>query len=189
MRQDFGPKSWLYPMPVLIIGTYDENGVPNAMNAAWGGISDDNQITISLGKERKTVQNLTVKKCFTVFPATESNVAESDYFGIQHGFDVNKIERVGFHVRKAENVDAPIIEEYPMALECQMLGMSEEEIDGGYRLIGRIVNVSADESVLTDGRIDPMKLKPIIYDSSNRTYLSVGGVVGKAYSDGARFKQ
>lgn len=177
-RVNFGAKPWMYPMPVLIIGTYDENGVPNAMNAAWGIITDYNEITISLS-EHKTTENLLVTKAFTVSIATEDTVIPSDYVGIESAGKVpNKFEIAGFHATKSEFVNAPLIDELPMALECKVKSY-ENEI-----LVGEIVNITADESILTNGKIDPKKLKPIAYDPVNHTYIGLGEKVGNAFKDG-----
>lgn len=181
-RIDFGAKPFLYPMPVLIIGTYDENGVPNAMNAAWGMISDFKEVSISLS-EHKTTENFAKTGAFTVSMATEDFVTACDYVGIESGSNVpDKFNVAGFHATKSENVNAPLIDELPMALECKV-----KSFEDGI-LIGEIVNVCCDESVLTDGRIDPKKLRPISYDPVNNTYLSMGEVVGQAFSDGKKLK-
>ena len=185
MRKSFGVKPMVYPMPVFIIGTYDENGVPNAMNAAWGGISEENEISICISEDHKTTKNLLLKGAFTVSMATADYVKQCDYVGIESGNKVeNKLERCGLHTVKSEFVDAPIILELPMTVECRLKSYDPESC----RLVGEIVNVSCDESALTDGKIDPDKLKPITYDSANHTYRIVGEIVGKAFSDGLSFK-
>lgn len=177
-RVDFGAKPLIFPMPVLIIGTYDKDGLPNAMNAAWGMISDSQEISISLS-EHKTTDNLAVTGAFTVSIATEDTVIPCDYVGIESAKRVpDKFEKAGFHATKSSKVNAPLIDELPMALECKV-----KSFDNGI-LVGEIVNVTADESVLTDGKIDPRKLKPIAYDPMNHTYVALGEVVGKAFSDG-----
>lgn len=176
----------VYPMPVFIIGTYDESGVPNAMNAAWGGISEEDEISICVSAEHKTTANFLARGAFTVSMATADFIAECDYVGIESGNKVgNKLERCGFHTVKSELVDAPIITELPMVLECRLKSYDPKTC----RLVGEIVNVSCDESVLTDGKIDPTKLRPITYDSATHTYRVIGDVVGKAFSDGLKFKQ
>lgn len=181
-RVDFGAKPWIFPMPVLIIGTYDENGVPNAMNAAWGTITDMNEITISLSSH-KTTDNLLANREFTVSFATEDTVVACDYVGVVSANEVpNKFEVAGFHATKSERVNAPLIDELPMALECRVKSY-EDEI-----LVGEILNITADEKVLTDGKIDPKKLKPIAYDPVNHTYLTLGNVVGHAFKDGLQLK-
>ena len=181
-RVDFGAKPLLLPMPVLIIGTYDENGVPNAMNAAWGTITDFQEITISLAPH-KTTENFAITGAFTVSMATEETVTACDYVGIVSANDVpDKFEKAGFHATKSEKVNAPLIAELPMALECKVKSY-EDDI-----LIGEIVNVTADESVVTDGKIDIKKLKPIAYDPTSNSYVPLGNVVGKAFSDGLKLK-
>lgn len=181
-RLDFGAKPLLLPMPVLIIGTYDENGVPNAMNAAWGTVTDFQEITISLAPH-KTTENFAITGAFTVSMATEDTVTACDYVGIVSANDVpNKFEKAGFHATKSEKVNAPLIDELPMALECKVKSY-EDDI-----LIGEIVNVTADESVVTDGKIDIKKLKPIAYDPTSNSYVALGDVVGKAFSDGLKLK-
>ena len=168
----------MFPMPVLIIGTYDENGVPNAMNAAWGIITDYQEITISLS-EHKTTENLTKTGAFTASMATEDTVVACDYVGIESANKIpDKFAKAGFHATKSSRVNAPLIDELPMTLECKV-----KSFEGGI-LVGEIVNVCADESVITDGKIDPKKLKPIAYDPCNNTYTGLGDVVGKAFADG-----
>ncbi len=174
------------PMPVLIIGTYDENNVPNAMNAAWGIQSDFEQITIYLSKH-KTTENLKLKKTFTVAFATKETLAQSDYFGIESGKNLNKIEKVGFHTVKSEFVDAPIIQEYPLTIECEVAEMVDES--DGYRLVGNVVNVIADDSVLDEkGRVNLGKMNIISYDSATHSYRLVGDIVGQAFHDGLSIK-
>ena len=183
MRKDFGAKALLFPMPVLIIGTYDKNGNPDAMNAAWGGISDDTQISICLSPSHKTVDNLKIKGAFTVSVADRSHVTECDYVGIVSAKKVeDKFFKAGFHAVKSPHVDAPLIEELPFALECKVISYDEESC----RLVGEIVNVCADESVLTDGKIDIEKLEPLIYNPAVHAYHVVGDKVGDAFSDGKK---
>lgn len=181
-RIDFGAKPMMLPMPVLIIGTYDENGVPNAMNAAWGITTDYEEITISLA-EHKTTENLKKTGAFTVSMATEDMVVPCDYVGVESASkNPDKFAHAGFHATKSERVNAPFIDELPMTLECKV-----KSFENGI-LVGEIVNVCADESVVTDGKIDPKKLKPITYDPCNNTYIGLGEVVGKAFSDGLQLK-
>ena len=172
----------MYPMPVLIVGTYDENGVPDAMNAAWGIITDMNEISISMSTH-KTTENLAKTGAFTVSIATEDTVVPCDYVGVESAKKVpDKFEKAGFHATKSEFVNAPLIDELPMALECKV-----KSFDNGI-LVGEIVNVNADESILTDGQIDPAKLKPITYDPVNNTYIGLGKKVGNAFKDGLALK-
>lgn len=183
MRKNFGAKTWAYPMPVFIIGSYDAEGKPNAMNAAWGGIYDTNQIMVCLADDHKTTDNIRISGAFTVSFATESTVVASDYVGIVSANDnADKLAIAGFHAVKSEFVNAPMFDELPMAVECKLLKFNEDGI-----CIGEIVNVSADEGVLDEnGRVNPKKLAPICYDSVNHNYLSLGDPVGKAFSDGKK---
>lgn len=182
MRKNLGKKTWMFPLPVLILGTYDKMGVANAMNAAWGGIYDYNKVIISLS-EHKTTDNLEVKKAFTLSFATKSTVVESDYVGIVSGKVVkDKIKKAGLHPFKAEHVDAPLFEEYPLSLECTV-----ESFEDGI-LIGNIVNVSADDSILTDGNVDTDKLEAIAFDPANNKYLLVKGEVAEAFKAGLDLK-
>lgn len=185
MRKNFGSKPWTYPQPVFIIGTYDENGQPDAMNAAWAGIDDTHQVNLCLSHGHKSVKNLLARKAFTISMATESQCAACDYVGLVSANTVgDKFAKAGFHAVKSDFVDAPLIEELPMSLECELISYDP---DTGH-LVAKIVNVSADESVLTDGLIDPEKLQPISFDPVNNTYLKVGGIVGKAFKEGERLK-
>ncbi|MBR6029347.1 MAG: flavin reductase family protein [Clostridia bacterium] len=178
-----GKQSVITPEGVFIIGTYDENGVPNAMNAAWGMQSDMGEITLMLSKH-KTTENFEKTGAFTVAFGTVDTVVISDYFGVESGRKVNKIERAGCHVRRSENVDAPIIDEFPLTLECRVRSWDPGT---GY-LIGEIVASQADEAILTDGKIDLGKLRPIIFDPSFNVYREIGAPVGKAFSDGLKLK-
>ena len=175
--------SVIVPEGVFIIGTYDENGVPNAMNAAWGIQSDFEEITLYLSKH-KTTENIKKTGAFTVAFATKSTVVISDYFGVASGNDVNKIEKAGVHVHKSAHVNAPIIEEYPLTLECEVKEWNEKR----EMLVGKIIAQQADESILTDGKIDLAKLQPIMYDASFKVYRTIGEVVGRAFSDGNKLK-
>ena len=178
-----GNKSTITPEGVFIIGTYDENGIPNAMNAAWGMQSDMSEITLMLGKH-KTTENFEKTGAFTVAFGTADTVLISDYFGVETGAKVNKIEKAGCHTHRSAHVNAPIIEEYPLTLECKVKSWDTKT---GY-LIGEIVASQADESILTDGKVDLGKLRPIIFDPSFNAYRVVGEVVGKAFSDGLKLK-
>ena len=177
-------QSVITPEGVFIIGSYDENGVPNAMNAAWGIKSDYGEITLFLAKH-KTTDNIKKTKAFTVAMATKDTVVISDYFGVETGNRVNKIEKAGCHVHKSAHVNAPIIEEYPLTLECEMKSWDDET---GI-LVGKIVSEQADESILTDGRVDLDKMQPIMFDIATSSYRTIGPVVGKAFHDGLALKK
>ena len=186
MRKNFGPKTLCYPMPVYIIGTYNADGTPNAMNAAWGGISEEKEISICVDSGHKTAENLQARKAFTVSMATAQQMTACDYVGIVSGNkEPDKFAKAGFHTVKSEFVDAPLIQELPMALECRVISYDPETC----RLVGEIVNVCADESVLVDrGNVDAAKLQPITYDPMNHHYLVLGEKVGQAFHDGKALK-
>ena len=173
-------------MPVYIIATYGTDGTPNAMNAAWGGISEEEEISICISADHKTTENILAKRAFTVSMATANQMAACDYVGIVSGTKVpDKFAKAGFHATKSEFVDAPLIDELPMAVECELISYDPESC----RLVGRIVNVSADESVLGEnGKVDPAKLQPITYDPMNHRYLALGQIVGQAFHDGLALK-
>lgn len=185
MRKNFGAKPWVYPLPVLLIGTYDENGNADLMNAAWGGLYNANKVVLCLSAGHKTTKNILRKKAFTVSFADAAHVVEADYVGIvSANSEPDKLQKAGFHAVKSEFVDAPLMEELSMTLECKLLKVSE---DGN--IIGEIVNVSADENILNaNGEIEPEKLAPISFDPIRNTYVKMGEVVGKAFSDGAALK-
>ena len=186
MRKNFKSKHLCYPQPVFIIAAYGKDGIANAMNAAWGGISEEDEISICVSPEHKTTENILASGAFTVSMADADHVAECDYVGIVSGNKVgDKIKKAGFTVTKSNFVNEPIINELPFVLECKLVSYDVQTCT----LIGEIVNVSIDESVLNEkGKVDVDKLQPIIYDSVNHTYRVVGEVVGKAFSDGKKIK-
>ena len=186
MRKNFGVKTWLYPMPVFIVAAYDNEGNPNAMNAAWGGIYTDNMIGICLSEDHKTTQNILATRAFTVSMATAEQVTACDYVGIVSGNkEPDKFHKAGFHATKSEFVNAPIIDELPMTLECELVSYDTETCF----MVGKIVNVSTDEKILNEsGKIDLSKLRPITYDPCNHDYLEIGPKAGNAFSDGKKLK-
>lgn len=181
MRKNFGAKTYIYPQPVLIIGTYDENGKANAMNAAWGGICGADKVMVDLGSHQ-TTDNLAKTKAFTIAIADEANVIACDYVGIASGRkEPDKMKKAGFTTVKSEFVNAPVINELPITLECEL----ENVIDSIY--IGKIVNVSVDEKYLgEDGEPDLSKFTPITYDPVHHNYIALGKTVGKAFADGKK---
>jgi len=186
MRKNFGAKPMCYPMPVYMIATYGIDGTPDVMNAAWGGISESTEISICISEDHKTTENILARKAFTVSMATAEYMVACDYVGIVSGNKVpDKFARAGFHATKSEFVDAPLIDELPMAVECELISYDPDSC----RLVGRIVNVSADESVLNaEGKVDVEKLRPITYDPMNHHYLVLGEKVGNAFKDGLKLK-
>lgn len=184
MRKNFGTKSWFYPLPVLIVGTYNEDGTADAMNAAWGGLYDADKVILCLSAGHRTTKNIQARGAFTVSFADAAHVVPSDYVGmVSANSEPQKIAKSGFHTIKSGFVDAPLIDELPVALECQLLKVNE---DGN--IIGRIVNVSADESVLTDGSIDLAKFRPLSFEPAHNRYHVLGEAVGHAFQDGATLK-
>ena len=181
MKINLGNKPVIYPQPVLIIASYNEDGTANAMNAAWGGVCDYTKISIIIDRNHKTIKNILAKKSFTVSIADVKHLKESDYFGLVSGNKIlDKVKSAGLSYSKSENVDAPIIDDYPLTLECSLVSYDNET----ERLIGEVVNTLADDSILTDGKIDLSKFSPITYDSMNHKYLTLGNIVGNAFSDG-----
>ena len=186
MRKNLKPKAYIYPLPVLIIGTYDENGVANAMNAAWGTVCDTNQVSICLSASHKTVKNLLKTKEFTVSIADSKNVTKADYVGMVSGNNVaNKLEKTGWTITKSEFINAPIFEELPLCLECKLVSYdTQTEI-----CIGEVVNVSASEEILDkNGKINLKVFKPICYDCDGHGYYTLGDKVGNAFKDGLKLK-
>ena len=184
-RKNFGPNHALVttPQPCVMIATWDKDHNPDVMMAAWAGQYDAKQIVISLSKH-KTTENLELTGAFTVSFADVNTVAESDYFGLVSGSKVpDKVARAGFTVTPSPNVDAPIINEYPLTLECKVVSWA----DGV--LVGEVINQSADERILTDGKIDLEKLQPIVFDAAGMCYRAIGGVVGGAWDAGKKFAE
>ena len=186
MRKNFGAKEMCYPMPVFIIGTYNADGTPNAMNAAWGGVTEEAQLTICVDAEHKTAENVLARKAFTVSMGTAKYVTACDYVGIVSGNkEPDKFRKAGFHATKSAFVDAPLIDELPMALECEMLSYDPESC----HLVGRVVNVCVDEAYLDEkGKVDVAKLQPITFDPVHHNYLVLGEAVGRAFHDGLTLK-
>lgn len=185
MRKNFGTKSWFYPLPVLIIGTYNADGTADAMNAAWGGLYDSDKVVLCLSAGHRTTANIKRSGAFTVGFADAAHVVPSDYVGIvSANSEPKKMEKSGFHVTRSEFVEAPLIDELPVALECRFLKVNE---DGN--IIGQIVNVSADERVLaSDGSIDFAKFRPISFEPAHNAYHVLGEKVGNAFRDGGSLK-
>ena len=189
MRKNFSGKQrapMLYPQPVCIIAAYGEDGTPNAMNVAWGGVCDYDKLFFAVAADHKTTKNILKRKAFTVSMATADFVKECDYLGIVSGNSVpDKMARAGFRCEASAFVDAPLIAELPLAIECELISFDPAT---DY-LIGRIVNVSADERILDEnGQVDPTKLRPITFDPVHMAYRVLGEAVGKAFSDGKALK-
>jgi len=186
--KSFGAKPWMIPQPVLIIGTFDKQGCPNAMNAAWGGTWDMKEIMISMGKHA-TTDNLALNDEFTVAFATVQTMVAADYVGIVSAKDVpEKIARTGWKIEKAPSVNAPLFTDFPMTMECRVTRKIDEE-DSGYYLVADVVNILCDERYLDqDGNPDLARMQVITYDPIHHTYIQLGQAVGKAFHDGAQLK-
>ena len=188
-RKNFSDRAVITPLPAIMIATWDENENPDVMMAAWGGQCGPKHITFELSAH-KTTDNIRLKKAFTVSFATKDDIVQSDYFGIVSANDVpDKVAKAGFTITKSPNVDAPIINEYKLTLECKVVTFDEDE-NGGARVVGEIVNMSADESILDEeGNIDLSKLQPVIFDSAKNEYRVVGEKVGTAWGSGKAIQE
>lgn len=184
MRKDLGSQPALFPMPVLMVAAYDENGRTNVMNAAWGQIGDMDKVVLFLDEEHKTTKNIRRTKAFTVSIADADHMAEADFFGIATGNTMeDKFERTGLHQARSAHVDAPVIEEFPVAMECELLEVVEGE--NIHCVVGKIVNVSADEKVLDPrGKVDPAKLNAFVFDQFQNGYYRIGEKIGTAWNAG-----
>jgi len=184
MKKNLGVVQAVYPMPVLMVAAYDENGKVNVMNAAWGMICNSDRIALFIDEDHKTTQNLLKSKAFTVSIADHAHMNVADFFGIASGNKMeDKFERAGYHSVKSEFVNAPIIEEFPVVMECELAQVSSTE--SFYAIVGRIVNTAAEESALSEnGKVDPTKLKALIFDQFQHGYYVSGEKVGQAWSAG-----
>ncbi len=185
MKKKLGVIPAVYPMPVLMVAAYDENGTVNVMNAAWGMICASDKIALFIDEEHKTTQNILTSKAFTVSIADKAHMAEADYFGIASGNMVpDKFARTGYHAAKSEFVNAPVIEEFPVVMECELAEIAKTETI--YAIVGRIINVGAEEAVLSEnGKIDPAKLNALMFDQFQSGYYVTGEKVGQAWNAGA----
>ena len=181
MKRNLGKKNWMFPMPVLMIGTYGKDGTPDVMNAAWGGITLEDEITICIDTSHRTWANIAARKAFTVAFGTAGTVAQCDYLGIVSGNKTpGKVARSGFTVTKSGFVDAPVVNELPLVLECELVSMDEDSCN----VVGKIVNCAVEETAMTDGKPDADKMKPICFDTCAHVYRLMGDVVAKAFSAG-----
>ena len=181
MKQNLGVKNWMFPMPVLMVGSYGADGTPDVMNAAWGGITLEDEITICIDTSHKTWANIAARKAFTVAFGTVATVASCDYLGLVSGNETpDKVARSGFTVAKSAFVDAPVVNELPLVLECELVSMNKETCD----VVGKIVNCAVEETAMTDGRPDADKMRPICFDTCAHVYRVMGETVDKAFSCG-----
>ena len=184
MKKNIGVVPAVYPMPVLMVAAYDANEKVNVMNVAWGQICDMDKIILFIGEGKKTWLNIQQSKAFTVALADEAHVDVADFFGIASGNKINdKFERTGYHAVKSDKVNAPIIEEFPVVMECELLEFLETEYVSG--IVGKIVNVKAEEAVLSEnGKVDPKKLQALMFDQFQNGYYSTGEKVATAWNAG-----
>lgn len=187
MKKDLGVQPALYPMPVLMIATYNEDDTVDVMNMAWGGICARNMVALNIGRAHKTAKNIEARGAFTLSIADVARLDESDYFGIASANQVaDKFARTGMTAVKSARVDAPVVEQYPITLECSVVEMQDQPY--GLRVLGKIENVLADEAVLTeDGKVDPAKLNAFAFDQFQSGYYALGEKCGQAWESGKRF--
>ena len=177
----------IFPMPVLLIATYNEDGTVNVMNAAWGTMQERDTVVLNLSEGHKTVENLKARGACTVGIADAAHMVEADYFGLVSGHQVpDKLGKAGLTATKAETVDAPVINELPLCMECEFVAYQDGPYGCG--VIGKVVSVTADERVLTDGKVDMTKVDAIAFDPYTYGYYKVTERVGNAFQDGAKLK-
>ena len=188
MRKKLSQKDGIFPMPVLMIATYNEDGSVDVMNAAWGTMLTRSHVTLTLTETHKTVQNIKARGAFTVSIADAAHITEADYFGVESGNNVpDKFERSGLTVTKAEYVDAPVINEFPLCMECEFVEYKKEEYGRG--VIGKVVNLTADERVMDGDKVDLSLVNAIAFDPYTHGYYLVNQRVGEAYKDGLQLKK
>ena len=184
MKKHLGNIPGLFPMPVVVVSAYDGNGVPNAMTAAWAQITDMDKIALFVDPEHKTMKNILETKAFTVAIADVGHMAEADFIGTASGNEMeDKIGKAGLHVTKSEFVNAPVIEELPVSLDCELVDIIDTE--HVYAMVGKIINLSAEERVLGgDGKVNPEQLHALIFDQFRLGYYVVGEKVGQGWEAG-----
>ena len=184
MRKNIKVTEGIFPMPVLMIATYNEDGTVDVMNAAWGTMFERDQVILNLTETHKTVKNIMKRKAFTVSIANAKNVVAADYLGMVSGNNTpNKFEKSGLTAEKSSIVDAPIIKEFPICLECELL-----EGESNWGIVGKVVNVSVEESVMNGENVDISLLEAIAFDPYTHGYYKVTERVGNAFKDGLSLK-
>lgn len=184
MKKDLGVKPYLFPMPVLMISTYGDNDVVDVMNMAWGGICGQNMVSLNIGEEHKTAKNIKKRGAFTLSIADIPNIEAADFFGIASGNKMDdKFERTGLTSIKSQKVDAPIVDEFPLTLECKVVELKNEVY--GFHVIGEIVGVLVEDSILDENdKVDPTKLNAFVFDQFQNGYYAIGDKVGQAWHTG-----
>ena len=187
MRKQLNITEGIFPMPVLMVATYNEDGSVNVMNAAWGTMQERGAVALNLTETHKTVQNIKARGAFTVSIADAAHVVEADYFGVTSGNKIpDKLGKAGLTASRAEKVDAPVINEFPLCLECQFIEYQSN--DYGCGVIGKVINVTADERVMPDGKLDMSLVNAIAFDPYTHGYYRVAERVGEAFKDGLKLK-
>lgn len=187
MRQTLKHTEGIFPMPVLMVATYNEDGSVNVMNAAWGTMQERGNVALNLTETHKTVQNIKARKAFTVSIADAAHVVEADYFGVVSGNkEPKKFEKSGLTASKAEAVDAPVINEFPLCLECEFIEFQNDTY--GIGVIGKVVNITADDRVMVNGKLDMSLVNAIAFDPYTHGYYRVAERVGEAFKDGLSLK-
>ena len=185
MKKELAVKPYLFPMPVLMIATYNDDGSVDVMNMAWGGICAENMVSLNIGEEHKTSKNIKKRGAFTIRLADTAHLEAADFFGIASGNTMSdKFERSGLTATKSKKIDAPIIEEFPLTLECKVVEDKTEIY--GHHVLGEIIGVLADEAVVDEkGRVDPSKLNAFVFDQFQSGYYAIGEKIGTAWQSGA----
>lgn len=186
MKKELGVKPYTFPMPVLMISTYNEDGTVDVMNMAWGGVCATNMVALNIDEDHKTSENIKKRGAFTLSIADVPHIEAADFFGIASGNKMaDKFARSGLHAVKSEKVDAPVVEEFPLTLECKVVECQHTAY--GFRVLGEIVGTLAEESVLDEkGKVDPTRLNAFVFDQFQSGYYAVGEKVGQAWSTGAK---
>lgn len=187
----YGPAGWLFPKPVMIIGTYDKECRPNAMNADCGGSWDHTEISLFLGKHRQTTLNLQETREFTLALPNKDTMIAADFVGITSGLRMqNKMEKSGLTAHEAPDVKAPVFSEFPITLECRVKEVLDDATSRDcYHLIAEIVGVLVDDKfVASDGYPDIQKMKLICHETIHQTYIELGETAGKAFRVGTKLK-
>lgn len=188
MRKKIKTTEAIFPMPVLMIATYNEDGTIDVMNAAWGTMLERDHVILNLTETHKTVKNIKQRKAFTVSIADANHVKEADYFGVVSGNNTpNKFENTSLTAVKSENVDAPIINEFPICMECEFIEYQDDQYGCG--VIGKVINVTADEKVMKGDNIDISLVNAIAFDPYTHGYYKVTERVGNAFKDGLELKK
>ncbi len=187
MRKNLKITEGIFPMPVLMVATYNEDGSVDVMNAAWGTMIDRGHVALNLTETHKTVQNIKRTKAFTVSIADAKHTVEADYVGVVSGNkEPDKFAKTGLTAEKSANVNAPIITDFPICLECEFVEYQDDEFGAG--VIGKVVNISADESVMDGENVNITKVDAIAFDPYTHGYYRVSERVGNAFKDGLQLK-